>query len=344
MSKALNELKKATMASYLSKAGGRVRSGTKIGIDFENDAYRDLKTVNRHSEYNMDGKEKDPVIRAKAEKSMAVNTDHAKTFKRDAKNRIMGIARAGTKTLPGNAVAIPEDAHDAEGKSSRVAKTKRLKKKLVAEVSSGTLASYVSGAIADRKKLAGMADQAQRIHTPERAKYFIDKAAAKAAKRSKGIKTAVAKIAGSLPAVKVNEGNPERYADQSWARELADKSPNMSQGATKKAAGHYLMKGGKTLSGPHAPHEAVKAYKGLSDSKGVKIVHHTTEGVETDVTSMLMEGSDKYKNAAEKAVKLARAKKGNKHVDTEPKLNLPDKSTGGPMEGSHEGERNGQIS
>jgi hypothetical protein len=95
MSKALNELKKATMASYLSKAGGRVRSGTKIGIDFENDAYRDLKTVNRHSEYNVDGKEKDPVIRAKAEKSMKVNTDLAKTFKRDAANRIKGIARAG---------------------------------------------------------------------------------------------------------------------------------------------------------------------------------------------------------------------------------------------------------
>jgi hypothetical protein len=57
-----------------------------------------------------------------------------------------------------------------------------------------------------------------------------------------------------------------------------------------------------------------------------------------------MEASDKYGKAAEKAVKLARAKKGNKHVDTEPKLNLPDKGTGGPIEGSEQGERNGTLS
>lgn len=94
--KALNELKKATMASYLAKAGGRVRSGTKIGLDFEKDAYRDMATVNKHhpNVYNP-GVEKDPAKLAAAEKSMNTNLDLAKTFKRDAANRIKGIARAG---------------------------------------------------------------------------------------------------------------------------------------------------------------------------------------------------------------------------------------------------------
>jgi len=108
MSKALNELKKATMAAYLAKAGGVLRADTKIGIDFENDAYRDLKTVNRHSEYNMDGKEKDPVIRAKAEKSMKTNTELAQQFKRGAKNRIKGIATAGRLLAKEQAEQIDE--------------------------------------------------------------------------------------------------------------------------------------------------------------------------------------------------------------------------------------------
>jgi hypothetical protein len=96
MSKALNELKKATMASYLSKAGGRVRSGTKIGLDFEKDAYKDMAVVNKHhpNVYNP-GFEKDPAKLAAAEKNMNVNFDLSKTFKRDAANRIKGIARAG---------------------------------------------------------------------------------------------------------------------------------------------------------------------------------------------------------------------------------------------------------
>lgn len=96
MSKALNELKKATMASYLSKAGGRVRSGTKIGLDFEHDAYKDMATVNKHHpNVYTPGVEKDPAKLAAAEKSMNTNMDLAKTFKRDAANRIKGIARAG---------------------------------------------------------------------------------------------------------------------------------------------------------------------------------------------------------------------------------------------------------
>jgi hypothetical protein len=94
--KTLNELRKATLASYLSKAGGRVRSGTKIGLDFEHDAYKDMAVANKHHP-NMvtPGFEKDPEKRASAEKSMKTNFDLANTFKRDAANRIKGIARAG---------------------------------------------------------------------------------------------------------------------------------------------------------------------------------------------------------------------------------------------------------
>jgi hypothetical protein len=111
MSKALNELKKATMASYLAKAGGRIRSGTKIGLDFEHDAYKDMAVVNKHhpNVYNP-GFEKDPAKLAAAEKNMNVNFDLAKTFKRDAANRIKGIARAGRRLAKEEAIVEGEKA------------------------------------------------------------------------------------------------------------------------------------------------------------------------------------------------------------------------------------------
>lgn len=109
MSEKLNELKKATMASYLAKAGARVRSGTKIGLDFEHDAYKDMATANKHHP-NMvtPGFEKDPAKLAKAEKSMKTNFDLANTFKRDAANRIKGIARAGRLLAKEDAEQIDE--------------------------------------------------------------------------------------------------------------------------------------------------------------------------------------------------------------------------------------------
>lgn len=106
--KALNELKKTTLASYLSKAGGRVRSATKIAIDFENDAHKDLKTVNHHSPYNVNGATKDPEVLAKATNRMKVNTDLANMFKRDAYNRIKGIALAGKKLAKEEAEQLDE--------------------------------------------------------------------------------------------------------------------------------------------------------------------------------------------------------------------------------------------
>ncbi len=94
--------------------------------------------------------------------------------------------------------------------------------------------------------------------------------------------------------------------------------------SNKPAKGHYLMRDGRRLSGPHTPEQAVGEYKKMSDSKGVKIVH-------------VKEAADKVKKAAEKAISLAKKAKGNKHVDTQPSLDLQDKGGGGPMGGSHEG-------
>jgi hypothetical protein len=49
------------------------------------------------------------------------------------------------------------------------------------------------------------------------------------------------------------------------------------------------------------------------------------------------------RQAAQKAISLAKKAKSNKHVDTEPALNLQDKGTGGPIEGSEQGERNDRL-
>jgi hypothetical protein len=95
MSDALNELKKATMAAYLAKAGGSVRAGTSIAKSFDDDVFRHMKVVNQHSPYNVNGAEKDPEKLAHATKQMNVNADLRDQFKRGAQNRIKGIARAG---------------------------------------------------------------------------------------------------------------------------------------------------------------------------------------------------------------------------------------------------------
>jgi hypothetical protein len=233
------------------------------------------------------------------------------------------------------------------------------------EISNDTLVSYTGKAIKSARNQAGAADMARRIHTPERAKYFADKANKIIAKRNKGVRMAVGKIASKLPATPVNEvsapgkedwivANKARFiarygkekglrilyakawkdsktneegeraaagraAERSWVADLASRGPSMAQSASNKT-GHYLMRGGRKLSGPHTPDEAVKQYKGMSDSKGVKIVH-------------VKEASDnKLKKAANKAIAIA---KNNVKVDTKPALNIPAHGTHGPMEASH---------
>jgi hypothetical protein len=296
----------------------------------------------------------DPELRKQIFAGMAkkVKANGPKDTGRDYKPSKSGPPpRRGTPSLQG------EDSHDAEGKSARVAKTKRSLRKKLHELDNSTLASYVSKSIADRKKAQGGFEMAGRIWDGERKDRAQAKAFARVSKRTKGIQTAVGKIANNLPAVKSEEVNRhgyeeplKRHADSeeakhagwephiSEARNEYDANIHMSQGAQKTEKGHYLMRDGRKLSGPHSPEEAVKAYKGLSsqgtDTKGVKIVH-VKEGVEIDVTVTLIT-EDKVKEAAQKAISLAKKAKGNKHVDTEPKLDIQDKGTGGPMEGSHE--------
>lgn len=96
MSKALNELKKATMAAYLAKAGGTIRADTSIAASFDDDFHRDLKIANKnHPNMITPGFEKSPEKLKSAEARMKVNAELRDQFKRGAKNRIKGIARAG---------------------------------------------------------------------------------------------------------------------------------------------------------------------------------------------------------------------------------------------------------
>lgn len=338
--------------------------------------------------------------------------------------------RAGTKSLPGNAVAIPEDAKDLEGKGSRVAKTKKHKKRLVAEVSKPLRKRYIKAATKD---IANSESEAMKHGNSEHGNRMY----AKAKKRYDGITKAMKEdvvnevsAPGKEAWIKANKARfiakygKEKGTKILYAKAWKDSKQNearesewsanihMAQGAgkiNKPAKGHYLMRDGRRLSGPHSPEEAVKQYKGMSDSKGVKIVHvkealsadkewyrlkdtvkfppskpdadgnfkmgsslgkdaagyfnkdghfvskgsvwtgikkkhlrKVNEYVEVDVTSMLMEAT-KVKKAAEKAISLAKKAKGNKHVDTEPKLDIQDKGTGGPMETNQEGENHAKL-
>lgn len=444
---------------------------------------------------------------------------------------------------------VAEDSKDMEGAAERVAKNKKHRKKLH-ELDSSTLASYVSKAIADRKMAARSGEMAARIHTPERSKYFQDKAARRIAKRGAGIKKAVGKIAANLPSeplkahadsegakhggwsgmseakapygrkakpmkpvnwdkiqtnnyslLKKSEGgaslkdhmlslavhgipsrkshspyvghtalevpkkharkaskilygyameetdlnevsapgkedwikaNKERFiakygkekglrvlyakawkdskneslsSGKEWYRlnqnvhynksgevytpsgktrghmllskgsagyfdgdyfvskgskwggikkshvtKVNEARENeytanlqMAQSAKPTQKGHYLMRDGRKLSGPHSPEDAVKAYKNMSDSKGVKIVHvKETHMFEVSLKDLMIEA--KVEKAAEKAISLKKKAKSNKHVDTEPKLDIQDKGTGGPMEPNHqEGENRAKL-
>ena len=93
--KTLNELRKATLASYLAKAGKNVRTDTNLAASFDNDYYHQLKIANKHHPNVINGVEKDPKRLKDAEQQMAVNANIRDKFKRGAENRIKGIARAG---------------------------------------------------------------------------------------------------------------------------------------------------------------------------------------------------------------------------------------------------------
>lgn len=125
--KALNELRKATLASYLGKAGAAVRTNTSLGTDFENDYYSNMAVANKHSPYNVNGVEKDPEVYKKAEMRMKANDELSKKFKLAAKNRVKGIARAGR--------ILAKEETIEEGKNPS-----KFDEAVVNEVSSSTLA------------------------------------------------------------------------------------------------------------------------------------------------------------------------------------------------------------
>lgn len=124
--------------------------------------------------------------------------------------------------------------------------------------------------------------------------------------KEKGLRVLYAKAWKDVKEARENE----------WAanRALAGQS-------SKPEKGHYLMRDGRRLSGPHSPEDAVKEYKKMNDSKGVKIVH-VKETHQFDVTRELI-SEDKVKKAAKLAINLKKKANGNKHVNTEPTLDTP---------------------
>ena len=138
----------------------------------------------------------------------------------------------------------------------------------------------------------------------------------KTRKRMRGIDRAVSKIAGdplgSVVAA-TNEGRESEYG------------ANLALAATaRKKPGHYLVRNGQHISGPHDPQGALNKYKDLDDNKGVKIVHiKEANKLQADVK--------KAGAAVQKAVAAAKAKKKGKTAHTEPELQTPEQATSQPM-------------
>lgn len=293
-------------------------------------------------------------------------------------------------------------------KKKRTLKT--MKEEILNELGGETLSRYVTKALADRKKQAGMADMAHRIHTPERAKYFANKAAARIAKRTQGVKTALGKIASNLPAeplaahtagekskhggwsgmgegfkagdkVRLKSdwahGDPDKvykiwhtngdgqhwigdknkrgwYAGdhqlrpaRTWkktytmeARESEYRANQQLAGTTvRRQPGHYLTRDGRTLSGPHKPDEAVRAYKDMSDNRNVKIVHVK----EATNPENKMDNNDKASKVAQRAIALAKSKKKKGNVNVEPELETPSSQMSQPLLQGAEGPVNVRV-
>ena len=138
----------------------------------------------------------------------------------------------------------------------------------------------------------------------------------KTRKRMRGIDRAVSKIAGdplgSVVAA-TNEGRESEYG------------ANLALAATaRKKPGHYLVRNGQHISGPHDPQGALNKYKDMGDTKGVKIVHiKEANKLQADVK--------KAGAAVQKAVAAAKAKKKGKTAHTEPELQTPEQATSQPM-------------
>lgn len=183
----INELKKSTMASYLAKAGPRIRSGTSLSKDYDVERQGHMATANKHHpnvfEPNFD---KDPEKLAQANRNMEITGDLAKDFKRSAANRIKGVARAGR-------LLSKEEVEP------------------VNELKTNTLKSYAHKAIDDMRKQTIRKRNADLVYNPDRmpdgeiealnAKAAKDKASKQYDKRRAGVKMVAGKLAarGALP-------------------------------------------------------------------------------------------------------------------------------------------------
>jgi hypothetical protein len=249
-----------------------------------------------------------------------------------------------------------EDSRDVEAIRQRIAKTKHnKKKKVLKELHNATLTSYVSKAIANRKQNQSAQSSAASTVAPKYFRSYVNDKQKVIDKRSKGIKTAVGKIAGKLPGEKVNEVSApgkedwiksnkarfiERYGKEKGLRVLYAKAwkdsktneareneytanQQLAQTTKPTQKGHYLMRDGRKLSGPHSPEDAVKAYKNMSvagkgDTKGVKIVHvKEAKSIWSDEEHKRMDANHKRNKAIVVAHHKKMLEKGYKYTHSD---------------------------
>lgn len=96
----IDELKKSTYANYIKKAVGASRGAATLAKQFDDDSYKPLKKMNRHSkniiQYNKKGERKkvDPKKYAKAKDEYETLKGLSDKFRNKSNNRVVGIKRA----------------------------------------------------------------------------------------------------------------------------------------------------------------------------------------------------------------------------------------------------------
>ena len=253
MSEKLNELKKATMASYLAKAGKVIRADTKIASDFDDEVTKHMRVANKnHPNVYTPGHEKDPEALKKAEAGIKTNSELRDTFRRSAANRIKGIALAGRRLAKENVEQIDE-----------------LKR--------STVASYLSKAInrhttnmTQGGALAGAASvvaPGETLSKDELEDHLGKKAVRQMDTRPKGMNRALKRLAKEETLVERNtESHPELWN----THELVHKSGKVLKkgDVVKGFRGHYKVAG---FEMPHHSGSTGRVYVHSVNAKGRKI-------------------------------------------------------------------------
>lgn len=137
----------------------------------------------------------------------------------------------------------------------------------------------------------------------------------KSRKRLKGIRQALDKMRGDDLYAFVPATNEARESEYSANLALVD--------TARKKPGHYLVRNGQHISGPHDPQGALNKYKDMDDNKGVKIVH-------IKEANKLQKDMKKAGAAVQRAMAQAKRKKG-KTANVDPELETPKAGTSQPM-------------